>query len=215
MVRWLVVLTLGLATSGSAGAAPRPQPCPATARILAQGRLGRVVDVEHTLVVCLPGASTGRAIGLTEAADGCVPDRCFTAAVAVSGRRLAFGVDSIGRDGLGDRIVVQDIVTGHYRRDFFNGTFHQADRARCGNDGSYEGVGPTTDIVLRSDGAIAWIAQRLCAPAAEKSFEVHARIGGRTVTLDAGTGIGPTSLVLRRDGLLWTRDGTTRRATLP
>jgi hypothetical protein len=80
-------------------------------------------------------------------------------------------------------------------------------------------VGPESfqevrSIVLRSDGAIAWIAQANSIIRRSQATEVHRADRRGQATLDSGAAVRPTSLRLHGTRITW-RDGTaTRSATL-
>ena len=76
------------------------------------------------------------------------------------------------------------------------------------------GVGPATAIVLKSDGSVAWIAEKADRlPTAPPEYEVRAvgRNGERL--LASGTSVNPTSLALAGNTLYWTEAG--RRMSAP
>ncbi len=76
------------------------------------------------------------------------------------------------------------------------------------------GVGPATAIVLKSDGSVAWIAEKADRlPTAPPEYEVRAvgRNGERL--LASGTSVSPTSLALAGNTLYWTEAG--RRMSAP
>jgi hypothetical protein len=84
---------------------------------------------------------------------------------------------------------------------------------------------PATDtaighVVVRSDGAVAWIAGRTAAFCESRATHWQVRAiatpGGEATTLDVGPGIDPDSLALSADGasISWTRDGQKQSATL-
>jgi hypothetical protein len=66
-------------------------------------------------------------------------------------------------------------------------------------------------LVLRANGAVAWIGEDLTAT----SYEVRAvEAGGADRLLDSGTAVDPTSLRLAGDRLSWVSGGAARTATL-
>ncbi|HUB36633.1 MAG TPA: hypothetical protein VL972_07395 [Solirubrobacteraceae bacterium] len=78
------------------------------------------------------------------------------------------------------------------------------------------GVGPATDIVVKSDGAVAWIVDvgKGGVSRAPAVYEVHAvdRTGSRV--LASGPEIGPSSLALAGSTLYWTQGGKPMSAVL-
>lgn len=67
------------------------------------------------------------------------------------------------------------------------------------------GVGPAVAIVVKSDGAVAWIVESGFMPT---EYQVHAvdKTGSRL--LASGTNIVPSSLKLTGSKLQWTQGGT-------
>jgi hypothetical protein len=82
------------------------------------------------------------------------------------------------------------------------------------NGPSSIGLGPVTSLVLKSDGAVAWIARNKPIGEPATSYEVHAvdKTGARL--LAAGDEIAPGSLVLAGGTLYWTQGGRPMSATL-
>jgi hypothetical protein len=73
------------------------------------------------------------------------------------------------------------------------------------------GVGFTSAIVVKDDGAVAWIAETRLQPA---EYEVHIvdNTGGRIVA--SGAEIAPRSLALADSTLYWTQGGRPMSAML-
>jgi hypothetical protein len=76
-----------------------------------------------------------------------------------------------------------------------------------------EGVGPAMAIVVKSDGAVAWIAQ---APGGGEGYQyqVHALDKTGSRLLAASTEVDPFSLALAGSTLYWTQDGKPKSASL-
>jgi len=99
-------------------------------------------------------------------------------------------------------IQVTNLRTGVSRTFRAGSSSYVSSAHGCDNYGS-----PTTDMVLRSDGAIAFIAG---------DEVVRGTGGGKIVILDRGPTVDPTSLGLTRSGLVtWWSDGRPRSAVLP
>ena len=79
------------------------------------------------------------------------------------------------------------------------------------------GVGPTTDLVAKSDGAVAWIVAShtsSCCSGPPPEFEVRALDKTGSRQLASGTEIAPKSLALSGSTLYWTQGGKPMSATL-
>jgi hypothetical protein len=74
------------------------------------------------------------------------------------------------------------------------------------------GAGLTSAIVVKSDGAVAWINEHLVAAGTE--YEVHALDKSGEHLLASGTDIGRRSLALAGSTLYWTQGGKPHSATL-
>jgi hypothetical protein len=74
------------------------------------------------------------------------------------------------------------------------------------------GLGPTTRLVLKDDGAVAWIAQEMYSD--PTTYEVHKADRGGKQVLDAGPDVDPRSLRLSGSRLSWTRNGQPAGAVL-
>jgi hypothetical protein len=72
-----------------------------------------------------------------------------------------------------------------------------------------------TDLVLRDDGALAWIVEIRDTATASPRYQVRTSLGGRASTLLAeGADIAPGSLARARSTLYWTQAGAPRSSTL-
>jgi hypothetical protein len=78
------------------------------------------------------------------------------------------------------------------------------------------GIGPATAIVLKSDGSVAWIAERAyrLPPTAPPEYEVRAVDENGERLLASGTSVGPKSLALAGSTLYWTEAGRPMSAPL-
>jgi hypothetical protein len=76
------------------------------------------------------------------------------------------------------------------------------------------GNGPTTQIVVKADGAVAWVVQTVGESGQPATYEVHAadRDGARLVA--SGPDIAPHSLASAKDTLYWTQGGKPASAKL-
>lgn len=76
------------------------------------------------------------------------------------------------------------------------------------------GVGPTTALVLKTDGAAAWIVNDNQAPDTPTYKVVRADAAGSPTVVAAGADIDPTSLALGRSTLYWQQAGATHSSQL-
>jgi hypothetical protein len=101
-----------------------------------------------------------------------------------------------------DRVLVRDLRTGRL--------LHSEPTAA-----SSHGLGWATDIVVKSDGAVAWIAGLPWVPeSGPVRYEVQAVDKHGSRLLAVGTDIEPSSLALGAGTLYWTQGGTAMSATL-
>ncbi len=68
---------------------------------------------------------------------------------------------------------------------------------------SWIGIGPTTAIVVKSDGAVAWIVETDFPT----EYQVHTVDKSGNRVLASGTDIDPSSLALAGNTLYWTQGG--------
>jgi hypothetical protein len=113
-------------------------------------------------------------------------------------------------------VVVRDLGSGKVQHRLPTGTPVHPEPARI-EDGITKqntGIGPATAIVVKTDGAVAWIAQDAVEGALPYAYQVHAvdKTGSRL--LASGPGIDPASLALAGSTLYWTEDGKPSSATL-
>jgi hypothetical protein len=106
-------------------------------------------------------------------------------------------------------VVVRNLRTGHIvHRPPTGGSKRTpaTQEYKVPEPGDYVGVGPAIDIVVRSDGSVAWIAQNYGLDKTAAGYEVHVldRLGSRV--LASSPEIKPSSLALRGGTLYW-KDG--------
>jgi hypothetical protein len=199
--------------------AHRSEACrPAGARTLSVGSQLRAFSMAGEVVACVRASGRQTILGSAPGGDGgCFPDFCSVGRVAVAGALVAYGVDNDGRGGLDYHVIVRDVLRRRVISDRPNGVFHPEDFDRClgATGGSMTtGIGPTTDLVVRRDGAVAWIAQRKCDARGPASYEVFTQSRAQTPVLrDASLSIAPTSLHLTGAGVGWSNAGQPHRAT--
>jgi hypothetical protein len=76
---------------------------------------------------------------------------------------------------------------------------------------AFQSVG---SVVVRANGAVAWIGLEHSIVGGSTAIEVHASGAGGDQVLDSGSRIDPTSLRLHGSRLSWSDGGATRHATL-
>lgn len=94
-------------------------------------------------------------------------------------------------------VVVRDLRTGK--------TLHKVPTGMLATPNpNFVGVGSTTEIVVKADGAVAWITE---APLQEGLYQVHALDKTGSRMLASGRGINADSLALGGSELSWSQDG--------
>jgi hypothetical protein len=124
--------------------------------------------------------------------------------VIVAGRLAAYGLRSCGIDTGTGTLVVRRLTDGHELHTF------PATTSPAGPE-SYRAV---RSVVLRPDGAVAWIGAASSIVSHRKQVEVNAATGATPRLLDKGVGIDPESLRLHGTRLTWSNGGRTRSASL-
>ena len=132
--------------------------------------------------------------------------------IALAGTVVAYeefgqGFDVASRTGAGQwNLVVRDLRTGRVLHDVLTGTMSPL---RTG----YRGIGPTSDVVVKPDGSLAWIAVGAIGPE-YGIYQVHALDASGARTLAVGPSIGRTSLALAGGTLYWSEGGHAASAPL-
>ncbi len=164
-------------------------------------------------VGCAYRAGVEKQIGFKNAAAG--EGAVATRNVRLSGKLVAYedfatGIPSSAPSapsGVAYRILVIDLVSRHGVRSAPTGKPTAAQQ-----DGALEGVGPTTDLVLKRDGAVAWIVNDDFPPATPTYQVWKYDVGAQPVMLASGHDIAPGSLRLAGSTLRW-RQGATLPST--
>jgi hypothetical protein len=190
--------------------------CAATrSRTVVADRQVRIYVKNGSVFGCVRANGRRAMLGYTNAAQYCFPDTCSVGPFSLAGALVAYGVDLHGRFGLHDRVVVKNLVRPRTLLDIPDGSFHPEDAQACGDGDPLIGIGPVFAIVLRRDGATAWIAQRLCDSRYITSYEVHAASrSSPDRLLDASPDIAPTSLRLSGVAATWQDGAVLQRAPL-
>jgi hypothetical protein len=132
----------------------------------------------------------------------------------LDGTMAAYAAGSGGPAGASWLVVVRDLSSGKVVHRVPSGTPAHPEPPRTSNGlpVGYVGIGPVESLVLKDDGALAWIAQDDFVGHA--SYQVHAldKTGGRV--LAEGPEVEPHSLALAGSTLYWTQDGKPMSTTL-
>lgn len=186
-------------TAGSS--APRAPACgPAAARTLAQVLAARVYEAQGQVYGCARGSTRRYQLG---SATNCLRS-ARVRPVALAGSVAAYGLERCGVDTGSAAVLVKRLSTGRQLRSL------PATSGRPAPE-SYQQV---ASLVVRADGAVAWIGAGSSIIRHSQTIEVHRADGRGTAELDAGPGIGPTSLRLHGRKLTWRHGGAMRTATL-
>ncbi len=145
-------------------------------------------------MVCSRASGRRFVLGRTAENDDCLPDSCSVGRPVVAGRLVAYSEDTWTRTGGSSSVILRDGLTGRTLRTVPAG-------ADCPGNPDYT-AGPVHSLVLRADGAFAWIASHVFCDD-EKTFEVHTLAGLQA----SGTGIDADSLRLRGGTISWRQDG--------
>ena len=113
----------------------------------------------------------------------------------------------ISRD---DQVVVRDLRSGRFLHDLPTGT-----PAAPPENGDV-GVGEIQSLVVKSDGAVAWIVQALETVGGQliSNYQVHTVDASGSRVVVSGREIDPSSLALAGSTLYWTQGGKPFSATL-
>jgi hypothetical protein len=133
-----------------------------------------------------------------------------THTLRLKGRLVAFGSESVSHAYGYFLVEVIDLVT---RRRVFSVPTSSLDRNSSYGFVFTRGGGPTTDLVLAADGAVAWIVNRIDAPGVVP-YEVHRCDRRGCAMLSRNATIEPRSLTLKGGIIRWRQGGAERRARL-
>jgi hypothetical protein len=138
--------------------------------------------------------------------SGCAPSiRGLTLAGTIVAFEYSFGSEPENAEGQSEWIVmVRDLRTGRLLHRVATGT-------RSPPKSGFVGVGPTTTIVVKSNGSVAWIVD---TGREQGRYEVHAADPSGSRLLAADSDIGPLSLALADSTLYWTLGGKPYSATV-
>jgi hypothetical protein len=181
----------------------RESPCgPSGARTLAANRVARV----YVQGVGVYGCSRANSRTYTLGSSTVGPGQTRVVAVALAGPVAAYGLSTFGVDTVSATVVVRRLTDGKQlvQRPAFVGVLPP------------EFTVLVESVVVKRDGAVAWIVEGGSIISAEKTTEVVALSHGHERLLDSTAAgvIDPKSLRLRASKLTWTRGGAQRSATL-
>ena len=218
----VAVVAVVVATSSASGALARNAragPCkPFHRHTLVADHLAQIYTVPETVqtpegpeyVGCAFGRQRHFVLGAetTCSATGCTgTENIALAGTVVAYERFSEGFDVASGTGGGKwHIIVRDLRTGRALHDVLTGTMSPL-RAE------YLGIGPTSDVVVKPDGSLAWIAVGAIGPE-YGIYQVHALDASGSRTLAVGPSIGPTSLALAGSTLYWSEGGHAASAPL-
>jgi hypothetical protein len=196
----LLVLVAACGTSSANSGAPTRTCGPARATTLAASGQARVYRVGSGIYGC--AVADRRSFRLGNAAHTLRESR--VGPVAVAGDVAAYALTAFGIDTVRAQVVVRRLTDGAQLAGF-------PATSTVGVE-SFQSVG---SVVVKSDGAAAWIGQETSIIARGRELiEVHTAAGAHESVLDSGVAIVPESLRLRGSTLSWQHGGATRRATL-
>jgi hypothetical protein len=131
----------------------------------------------------------------------------------LAGPAVAYEEGSGGPGGAEYVVNVRDLRNGKVLHSVPTGTYihHEPPAIKEGLVQRFVGIGPARAIVVKSDGAVAWIVQTLPE---EGTYQVHALDGSGSRVLAEGPEIDPSSLALGGSTLYWTQNGKPASTTL-
>ncbi len=198
----LIAAVIALAACGSSAASGGPaiSCAPAGARTIARNGVASVYSSGKSVYGCSDQTHKRWKLGQSKTCLGAP----LVQAVKLAGSLAAYGAKTCGVDTGTAAVVVRRLTDG---KQLFTG------RATTGFTGveSYQSV---QSLVLKSDGAVAWIGTSRQIFSTRSAVEVHAVSHARQSLLDSGTAIAPGSLRLSGSKLSWKHGAAERTATL-
>ena len=204
-MRWVgLLITVTLAGIGGAGivggagiatAAGGPVCGPASGHTVASDASARVYESGGHVFGCAKGHASYR-LGNARFCN----NTNLISPVRVAGTLAAYGDETCGVD-TGSTTVIVRVLTNDRKI---------AEQSAITGPGLVESYTTVTSLVLKSTGAVAWIASERSVVGHGSKIEVESRVGKRFTLLDSGSTIAPASLRLRGSTLSW-RDGSSVR----
>ncbi len=132
----------------------------------------------------------------------------------LAGPMAAYFAGSGGPGGASWLVEVRNLATGKLVHQVPSGTpaHPEPPRTEHGLTVTYVGIGPVESLVVKSDGAVAWIARDDFEESL--SYQVHVLDKNGSRVLAASTEIEPKSLALAGSVLYWTEAGRPMSARL-
>jgi hypothetical protein len=124
--------------------------------------------------------------------------------ISLAGSVVAYGLQVCGIDTGSTQVVVERLTDGRQLHTLAATSSPQAPE-------SYQDV---TSLVLRSDGAVAWIGVAHSIVRRTGEIEVHRADRRGEAELDSGSAVDPGSLGLHGSEVTWRHGGATRSANL-
>jgi hypothetical protein len=188
---------LPLAAASSQGSASR---CgPVAGRTIAADAVARVYTVGDAVYGCASGGAKSYKLGQL---GSCIASSRVSA-VKVAGRLAAYGLERCGVDTGFTEVVVRRLTNGAQLRSLPATSPPGAE--------SFQSV---DSLVLKADGAVAWIGIGSSIVGHGRVIEVRKADRSGKALLDSGSSVDPRSLRLHRSVLTWKHASSTRSATL-
>jgi hypothetical protein len=173
---------------------------PARARTLAASSVARVYSLGGMAYGCSLGAAKSYNLGQRRTCLGAP----LVAPVTVTGDLAAYGLESCGVDTGFTQVIVRRLTDGKQLRS------SPATTGLLGPE-SYQSV---DSLVLKGDGAVAWIGIGYSIIASHRDIEVQKTDAHGQRRLDSGSAVKLGSLQLHHSTLIWKHGRATRSATL-
>jgi hypothetical protein len=205
----MAILLVAVSTAGASRVRKAPPKCPPKPAKVLVADVHAVVYVGFEYIFgCAYGSQHEYALGSIPYSSSMSSGGVFHEIVA--GATVAYVVDrtagdSVGLDFESDVVVVRDLLTGK--------TIHKAPTGVAVKPAMLNdvGTGDVWGLVVKSDGAVAWIA-----PAGEEfgGCAVHAMDKTGSRVLASGQGVVCSSLALAGSRLYWTHNGVAASTVL-
>jgi hypothetical protein len=197
----LVALFAGgaVALAASASRDPARHCGPASGHTLAADAVARVYVIGDVVSGCASGGKRAYTLGHRRT---CIAS-ARVAPVALAGRVAAYGSERCGVDTGSTDVVVRRLTDGVQ--------LHALPATRPPGAESFQHV---DSLVVKADGAVAWIATGSSIVGHRSLIEVHKSDRDGNALLDSGAAIALRSLRLHHSTLSWTDGSATRTAAL-
>jgi hypothetical protein len=197
----LIVLAACGSSSGKASGGSAAASCgPAGAQTLAVDRTARVYQSGGNVYGC--STASKRSYRLGASARSIREGRAGP--IALAGTDVAYGYTQYGVDTVSAEVLVRDLSTGRQLRS------EPATTAPA----RVEFVQSVDSVVVKADGAVAWIGESGSVISGPTNTEVDRADARGLSMLDSGSGIDLRSLRLHGVTVTWRHDGRTRSASL-